>query len=328
MPAAAGKPRKQYDDENLTPTYQLPKLQRKPATEPAAKPATEPAAISTVTNPYPAGADDAGSCKEIPFSASANPCELFVKKANAKATTDCKAKSATTFGEISNKPFVNPDGSSLTPKQKQVMMSHENGKLWMPGDQADDKRSKPATPEIVQNEVAMAKHFQSVMKAIWDFCEKDPTYKKDSRWLNLKRNWPLAIVFYDSQNAPGKTAFFQIVNEPPFTFIGLSTHPTISTDMKNARIKATQTAIILHELGHSSQGLHNQEWRNAYMFFVNIATFHLGVDVYIGCNECMEYGICNKLMAPKSDFEDICHCFQRPDGSVIETQSVWGRYGA
>jgi hypothetical protein len=297
----------------------------------APPPDSQPAGLlmtGNAVNPYPGGEEDIGTCKEVPFSASANPCELFIKKANAKATTDCKAKTTITFGEISNRPFINPDGSSLTPKQKSVMMAFENGKLWMPGDKADDKRSQPSTPDIVQNEAAMAKHFQSVMKGIWDFCEKDPKYKKDSRWLNLKRYWPLAIVFYDSKNAPGKAAFFQIVKDPPFTFVGISTNPSVNTNIKDEKLKATQTAILLHELGHSSQGLHNEEWRNAYMFLVNIATFHLGIKVHLHCNECMEFGICNKLMAPKSDFEDICHCFQRPDGSVIETQRVWARYGA
>jgi flagellar motor protein MotB len=321
----------QKQQERQKQQQQQPPARDKDETQPkpdAKQPAAAPAISNTGSNPYPGGIDDTGTCKEIAFGASATSCELYVKKANAKATTDCKAKSTITFGEISNKPYIIPDGSTMTPKQKQVMMSFENGKLWMPGDKADDKRSKPSTPDIVQNEAAMANHFQSVMKAIWDFCEKDASYKKDPRWLNLKRYWPLAIVFYDSANAPGNTAFFQIVKDPAFTFMGISTNPMINTNMKDEKLKATQTAILLHELGHSSQGLHNEEWRNAYMFFVNIATFNLGINVFLSCNECMEYGICNKLMAPKSDFEDICHCFLRPDGSVIDTQKVWGRYGA
>lgn len=56
---------------------------------------------------------------------------------------------------------------------------------------------------------------------------------------------------------------------------------------------------ILHELAHSTPPAHGDEWRDAFIFFLKVATEELGWTVFMSCDRCQNYGLCDKAMCPK-----------------------------
>lgn len=69
---------------------------------------------------------------------------------------------------------------------------------------------------------------------------------------------------------------------------------------------AVISGIIAHELAHAATvGTHLEEWRTAYVAFLDIATRVLGWKVMLECSSCGMYNVCSPAQCPKCDWK-VC----------------------
>ena len=70
--------------------------------------------------------------------------------------------------------------------------------------------------------------------------------------------------------------------------------------------RAVIAGIIAHELGHAaSVGNHLDEWRNAYLAMLDLATRVLGWKVMLECSSCGMYKVCTPEQCPACDWK-VC----------------------
>jgi hypothetical protein len=281
-------------------------------------------------NPYPAGPDKEGECTEVPF-VSPNKCESHVLTKAPKINKDCKPKAEKSAEELKSIKYVSADGSALTEAEKATILSNVSGQCWFAGDRAEDKRDYTMNPDVskcVEEEEAITALWVEILEKLWNFCEESPTHSKDSRWLNLKAKWPRAIVFYDVNFSKfAAQAFFKHVPDQNLTWLGFGRVNNQHYDHAyNPSVKKDHVQILAHEVAHSSQGLHQEQWRNAFLFFSNLFVNDLGYEIEFIFAQCTGYGICNKDLVPNADFQDICKLYEMPGGGMIDTIPVWDRY--
>ena len=75
------------------------------------------------------------------------------------------------------------------------------------------------------------------------------------------------------------------------------------------RPRAEQLGIMLHELAHSSGWEHDEVWRDAFLFFCNVATQRLGWEVALKCpTVCRSYNVCSRQNCEQCDWIDWERC--------------------
>lgn len=79
------------------------------------------------------------------------------------------------------------------------------------------------------------------------------------------------------------------------------------------RTESSLTKTIVHELAHATrhkergEASHSPQWKQTWLWFLEIATQHLGWQVDIKCAECSFYGLCDKSQCPKCTWlQNLC----------------------
>lgn len=62
-------------------------------------------------------------------------------------------------------------------------------------------------------------------------------------------------------------------------------------------------STLLHELAHSTPARHDENWRDAFVYFLRLATEELGWRVALACPHCKHYGVCAASDCPRCTFE-------------------------
>ena len=71
------------------------------------------------------------------------------------------------------------------------------------------------------------------------------------------------------------------------------------------RTRASLLKTVVHELAHATrlrynaEGSHSQDWKQTWLWMLELATRHLGWDVEVRCAQCTFYGLCEKSQCPK-----------------------------
>jgi hypothetical protein len=58
-------------------------------------------------------------------------------------------------------------------------------------------------------------------------------------------------------------------------------------------------AVMLRHLAHTTCCPHNSSWLDAYIFYLQVATEELGMNVSLECSDCTRYGVCYRAMCPR-----------------------------
>lgn len=101
----------------------------------------------------------------------------------------------------------------------------------------------------------------------------------------------------------------------------LYVNPTIDASRPRLHTK------ILHELAHATPNNHDERWRDAFAFFLKIATAELGWECELRCGACQKYGLCSKAFCPKCTWldGDPARCpkphYEFKDCAICETSS-------
>lgn len=82
--------------------------------------------------------------------------------------------------------------------------------------------------------------------------------------------------------------------------------------MDRAKSMEEQLAIMLHELAHTSGQGHDDVWKEAYLFFLGVATQEMGWKVTLKCpTVCKSHAICARSNCPSCDWTpSFEHCIR------------------
>lgn len=79
------------------------------------------------------------------------------------------------------------------------------------------------------------------------------------------------------------------------------------------RSESSLTKTIVHELAHATrykeqgEASHSPQWKQTWLWFLEIATQQLGWVVDIKCAECSFYGLCEQGQCPKCNWlQNLC----------------------
>jgi hypothetical protein len=186
---------------------------------------------------------------------------------------------------------------------------------WKPSEFAQSKRSAFATRAQVEKETKMVQDFWDILAKIRALCEKK--YADDNRWYNLKMFYPERILLCDRQTLKG--GFGKINRWKKTIYVSIDQEQ----DLDDPEVNAFYNHIFLHELAHTSGYGHANDWRNAFIWFLKLATEELGVPVRIQCRTCTLYGVCDKQFCPKCSWEkeNTCECLA-PD-TIMAWEKQW-----
>jgi hypothetical protein len=80
-----------------------------------------------------------------------------------------------------------------------------------------------------------------------------------------------------------------------------------------ARSRSSLLRTVVHELAHATrvkepgEAGHSPQWKQAWLWFLEIATQELGWAVDIKCAECTFYGLCDRSQCPKCNWlQTLC----------------------
>jgi hypothetical protein len=71
------------------------------------------------------------------------------------------------------------------------------------------------------------------------------------------------------------------------------------------RTRASLLKTVVHELAHATrlrynaEGSHSQEWKQTWLWMLELATQQLGWDVEVRCAQCTFYGLCERSQCPR-----------------------------
>lgn len=87
------------------------------------------------------------------------------------------------------------------------------------------------------------------------------------------------------------------------------------------RTQSSLSKTIVHELAHATrrkepgEDSHSPQWKQAWLWFLQVATQELGWDVEIKCAECTFYGLCDHSHCPKCTWlQSLCKPYMGPPG--------------
>lgn len=149
-------------------------------------------------------------------------------------------------------------------------------------------QGKKATSE----QSATQTELEASARQFLDYCLATPSLASDSRVKNLARIWNRHVLLSDF---PGDDSNV------------LGSFNTISGCLYMRPIleksRPEQLGIMLHELAHSNGAQHDDAWKDAFLYFINIATTQMGWNVALKCPVvCRSYGICNRSNCENCDY--------------------------
>ena len=150
--------------------------------------------------------------------------------------------------------------------------------------------SQSKTPTSEQS--ATQEELEASARRFLDYCLATPSLASDARVKNLARIWNRHVLLSDF---PGDDSNV------------LGSFNTISGCLYFRPIleksRPEQLGILLHELAHSSGAQHDDSWKDAFLYFVNIATSQMGWQVALKCpTQCKSYGICSRSNCENCDW--------------------------
>lgn len=87
----------------------------------------------------------------------------------------------------------------------------------------------------------------------------------------------------------------------------------------DVRTQSSLLKTVVHELAHATrfkepgEDSHSQQWKTTWLWFLSIATQHLGWTVDIKCAECTFYGLCERSLCPKCNWlQNLCGPYVGP----------------
>jgi len=85
------------------------------------------------------------------------------------------------------------------------------------------------------------------------------------------------------------------------------------------RTRSSLLKTVVHELAHATrykepgEQSHSQQWKQTWLWFLEIATSELGWRVDIKCAECTYYGLCDRSSCPKCNWlQNLCKPYAGP----------------
>lgn len=159
-------------------------------------------------------------------------------------------------------------------------------------------KSLKAAGKLTREQTASQEELDSLAKRFVDYCSTDPNMSGDRRVINLTARWNRQVLLSDF---PGDAS--NVMGS-----FNKESGCLMLRDMKEKPL-SEQLGIMLHELAHSNGWNHDDEWRDCFLFFANVATEKLGWVVAMKCpTACKNYQVCSKSQCPLCDFLDWDKC--------------------
>ena len=138
-------------------------------------------------------------------------------------------------------------------------------------------------------------------------------HASDTRAQKLFSTWAGAVV--DTTAFPSRTVRGSFSKET-----GVLKLRVTDPDLSDSQLRG----VLLHELAHSNGLQHDVEWRDAFIFFCDVATRELGWDVTLSQNHnCRTHAICSARQCALCGFEDQrTHVITR--GRDARVRDSWG----
>lgn len=89
----------------------------------------------------------------------------------------------------------------------------------------------------------------------------------------------------------------------------------------NMALRSTSSLLktVVHELAHatrfksSTEGSHSMQWRQTWLWLLEIATQKLGWEIEVKCAQCTYYGLCEPSQCPKCTWlANLCKPYVGP----------------
>lgn len=85
------------------------------------------------------------------------------------------------------------------------------------------------------------------------------------------------------------------------------------------RTEASLLKTVVHELAHATrakylgEGSHSQQWKQTWLWMLELATQRLGWNVEVKCAQCTYYGLCERSQCPKCTWlTNLCKPYSGP----------------
>jgi hypothetical protein len=159
--------------------------------------------------------------------------------------------------------------------------------------QKSSGKCKKALPSLSPEQRLTQDDLAKLARQFYDYVTTSEEFKNDDRVRYLKLRWNKNVMLSDfpGDDANVLGSFNKLSGCLLFRYMP-------------QKSKAEQLGIMLHELAHSSGANHDGTWRDAFLYFANIATKKLGWIVALKCpTVCKSYNICSKDLCPLCDWE-------------------------
>lgn len=160
------------------------------------------------------------------------------------------------------------------------------------GDPASCTKSLQSRGLQTTASAASQARLDELARQFYEHCASVPSLASDPRVRNLAMRWNRHVLLSDF---PGDAR----------NVLGSFNAWSGCLYMRDMPTKSLpeQLGILLHELAHSNGTAHDSTWRNAFLFFCDIATRQLGWVVALGCpTVCKSYGVCAPSSCPLCDW--------------------------
>ena len=149
-----------------------------------------------------------------------------------------------------------------------------------------------ALPSLSPEQKLTQDELDQLAKQFYDYVTASAELKDDQRIRYLKLRWNKLLLLSDFPGDEANTlgSFNKMSGCLLFRYMPQKSKPE-------------QLGIMLHELAHSSGANHDGTWRDAFLFFANVATKKLGWVVSLKCpTVCKSYNICDRGLCPLCDW--------------------------
>lgn len=154
------------------------------------------------------------------------------------------------------------------------------------------KKCSKALPSLSPEESLTQDDLDKLARQFYDYVTASDEFKDDPRVRYLKLRWNKLVLLSDFPGDDSNTlgSFNKMSGCLLFRYMPEKSKPE-------------QLGIVLHELAHSSGMNHDDAWRDAFLYFANIATKKLGWVVALKCpTVCKSYNICSRSLCPLCDW--------------------------
>jgi hypothetical protein len=149
-----------------------------------------------------------------------------------------------------------------------------------------------ALPSLTPEQSLTQAELAALATQFFEYCQAHEELKTDPRVRAMALRWNKHVLLSDfpGDNANVLGSFNKASGCLLFRYLP-------------QKSRAEQLGIVLHELAHTSGASHDDAWRDAFLFFANVATEKLGWVVTLKCpTVCKTYNICSRTQCPLCDW--------------------------